>query len=87
MSATSGFKSVIVVGATGNLGLKTVNAFVAKKWDTRVLVRADSNKDKVEELKKTGATLVEGGIYNILSNSYLFRRFQRRIFEESFHWS
>lgn len=67
MSATSGFKSVIVVGATGNLGLKAVSAFVAKKWDTRVLVRADSNKDKVEELKKTGATLVEGDVSNVES--------------------
>jgi len=68
MSATSGFKSVVVVGASGNIGFKTAKSFLEKKWETKILVRPDTKGgDKINELKKLGAETVEGDAANVES--------------------
>ena len=55
---SSQFKTILVVGATGNLGSKVTEAFIAKKqFDVRILVRKTGDKAKDLELK--GAKIIE----------------------------
>jgi len=68
------FNTVLVAGATGNLGYKTSLALLeSKKFkEVRVLVRAatlkgDNKKEKLDELKKKGAVFAEGDLKDISS--------------------
>jgi len=70
----SSYNTVLVAGATGNVGYRTSLALLdSKKFkEIRVLVRAatlngDKKKDKLDELKKKGAVLVEGDLKDVAS--------------------
>lgn len=52
-------KTILVAGATGNLGLRIVNALLAQNADVRVLVRKGGDPTKLAHLKKPGITLIE----------------------------
>jgi hypothetical protein len=49
--------TILVAGATGNLGERIVKALVTKDAEVRVLVRASSNREKVNALEKLGAKI------------------------------
>jgi nucleoside-diphosphate-sugar epimerase len=51
-------QTIVVAGATGNLGGRIVRELLRKEADVRVLVRPGSDADKVANLQKTGATVV-----------------------------
>jgi len=66
--------TVLVAGATGNLGFKTILALLdSKKFkEVRALVRpatlqGDQKKDKVEQLKAKGAIIKEGDVNDVNS--------------------
>jgi len=66
--------TVLVAGATGNLGHKIAVALLdSKKFkEVRVLIRGatladDKKQDKVEQLKKKGAVIVEGDVNDVNS--------------------
>lgn len=61
---SSQFKTVIIVGATGDLGSKVTQAFLAKnQFDVSILVRKVSDKSK--ELERKGARVVETDFSNL----------------------
>jgi hypothetical protein len=47
--------TILVAGATGNLGERIVKVLLIKEADIRILVRANSNKEKINALEKLGA--------------------------------
>jgi nucleoside-diphosphate-sugar epimerase len=49
--------TIVVAGATGNLGKRTVKALVARGANVVALVRTASGKEKVPELEALGATV------------------------------
>ncbi len=49
----------ILAGATGNLGRRIASAILKRGDNVRALVRHNSDPDKVEELRKRGATITE----------------------------
>jgi NAD(P)-dependent dehydrogenase (short-subunit alcohol dehydrogenase family) len=49
--------TILVAGATGNLGERIVKALVTKDAEVRVLVRASSNLEKVNALEKLGTKI------------------------------
>lgn len=49
--------TILVAGATGNLGGKIVNALLQKGVNVRAIVRLGSRNEKIEELKKKGVTV------------------------------
>jgi uncharacterized protein YbjT (DUF2867 family) len=51
--------TILVAGATGNLGGKIVNALVKKGADVRVIVRPESDTHKIETLRKSGVTVFQ----------------------------
>ncbi len=52
-------KVILVAGATGNLGSKICSALIKKDARVIALVRAASDPEKIEGLKKTGVTVAE----------------------------
>jgi uncharacterized protein YbjT (DUF2867 family) len=63
---SSQFKTVLIVGATGDLGSKVTQAFLAKnQFEVRILVRGIS--DKAKELERKGARVVETDYSNLES--------------------
>jgi uncharacterized protein YbjT (DUF2867 family) len=50
-------QTILVAGATGNLGERIVKALIAKEANVRILVRSNSNKEKVNALEKLSATV------------------------------
>lgn len=48
-------KIILVAGATGNLGLRIVKALIQQNMDVRVVVRKDSDLQKVKTLDQLGA--------------------------------
>ena len=51
-------KTILVAGATGNLGFKIVEHLTQKGADIKVLVRAESKKEKISALEKLGAKVI-----------------------------
>jgi hypothetical protein len=47
-------KIILLAGATGNLGLRTVNALLTNDAEIRVVVRSESNIDKIKILQNLG---------------------------------
>jgi hypothetical protein len=47
--------TILVAGATGNLGERIVKALLAKEAEVRILVRTNSNMEKVNTLERLGA--------------------------------
>jgi len=48
-------KTILVAGATGNLGKRIVLALLCKNAEVRVVVRSSSDKEKISALEKLGA--------------------------------
>ncbi len=59
-------KTVLIAGATGFLGVKITNAFLAKK-EFEVLVLARKPSEKTDEFKSKGAKIVEGDLSDVES--------------------
>lgn len=57
-------KTVAIVGATGNLGGRIVNALAGKDARILALVRKGSEKEKLDNLKKANAELIEVDMTN-----------------------
>jgi uncharacterized protein YbjT (DUF2867 family) len=51
-------KTIVVVGATGNLGGKIVNALVARGADVRAMVRLETDKAKRDALAQKGVSVI-----------------------------
>lgn len=56
--------TILVAGATGNLGRKIVDALVQKGADVRVVVRLESDQEKIKLLKKMGVTVFQVDMTN-----------------------
>ncbi|POY39383.1 NmrA family protein [Solitalea longa] len=52
-------KTIVVVGATGNLGVKIINALLAKEADVKAIVRLETDIKKINELEKKGVTVYQ----------------------------
>jgi hypothetical protein len=50
-------KIILVAGATGNLGNKIVNALLGKGAEIRVIVRRETNQEKIAELEQKGVKI------------------------------
>jgi len=57
--------TILVVGATGNLGGRIVKALLAQGAHVRALVRHNSDQSKVEHLKQSGADVVTVNMDNL----------------------
>ena len=58
-------KIILVAGATGNLGLRIVNALASKDVTVRALVRTNSSADKITSLEKLGVEICKVDNWNI----------------------
>jgi NAD(P)-dependent dehydrogenase (short-subunit alcohol dehydrogenase family) len=58
-------KIIVVAGATGNLGSKITKALVEKGVEVRVLVRPNSNTEKVKMLEEMGAKVYTISDWNV----------------------
>lgn len=54
--------TIVVVGATGNLGGRIVTALLSKGAEVRAVVRPDSDRVKIDDLSQKGAMIVESGM-------------------------
>jgi nucleoside-diphosphate-sugar epimerase len=54
-----GNANTILLGATGNLGGRIARAILKRGANVRAVVRSNSNPEKVEDLRKRGATIAE----------------------------
>jgi len=52
-------KIIVVVGATGNLGGKIVNALLAKNVEVRAIVRLETDIKKIQELEQKGVKVIQ----------------------------
>jgi uncharacterized protein YbjT (DUF2867 family) len=52
-------KIIVVVGATGNLGGKIVNALLAKGAEVRAIVRLDTDLNKIKDLEEKGVKVFQ----------------------------
>jgi uncharacterized protein YbjT (DUF2867 family) len=52
-------KTIVVLGATGNLGGKIASALVAKGAEVRAIVRLASKKNKLAELEEKGIKVIQ----------------------------
>ncbi len=50
-------KIILVVGATGNLGNKIVNALLGKGSEIRAIVRRETNQEKITQLERKGVKI------------------------------
>ncbi len=58
-------KIILVAGATGNLGLRIVKALSGRDAEVRVLVRSDSNIEKIKILEQLGAIVYKVNDWNL----------------------
>lgn len=58
-------KIIVLAGATGNLGGRIAKALLKRGAGVRAIVRHNSDPDKVEELRKKGAEIVEVDYKNV----------------------
>jgi NAD(P)-dependent dehydrogenase (short-subunit alcohol dehydrogenase family) len=56
--------SIVVVGATGNLGGRIVTALLSRGADVRALVRPTSERAKLDELDQKGVTIIQSEMTN-----------------------
>ncbi len=56
--------TIVLAGATGNLGGRIARSLLEKGATVRVLVRPDSDASKVDALRKSGATICEVDFHN-----------------------
>ncbi len=56
---------IVIAGATGNLGGRITRAILGQGGTVRAIVRRNSDPDKVEALRKLGATIAEVDFNNI----------------------
>src|SRR5690606_33338458 len=56
--------TIVLAGATGDLGGRIAKSLLQKGAIVRVLVRSYSDKAKVDALRKAGATIVEVDFHN-----------------------
>ena len=56
---------ILVAGATGDLGGRTINALLDRGAHVRALVRASSNPAKVEKLGQKGVEVIRVGDWNV----------------------
>ena len=52
-------KIIVVVGATGNLGGKVVNALLAKDAEVRAIVRLETDTNKIKHLEQKGVKVFQ----------------------------
>lgn len=52
-------KTIVVVGATGNLGSKIVNALLAKGVEVKAIVRLETDIKKIKELEQKGVKVFQ----------------------------
>lgn len=52
-------KTIVVVGATGNLGGKIVNALLAKDVEVRAIVRLETDSRKIKDLERKGVNVLQ----------------------------
>ncbi len=52
-------KTIVVVGSTGNLGGKIVNALLENGADVRAIVRLETATDKIKKLQQSGVTVFQ----------------------------
>ncbi len=57
-------KTVVVVGATGNLGGKIVHALLSKGAVVRAIVRLETSQDKIKDLKQKGVQVFQVDMTN-----------------------
>lgn len=57
--------TILVAGATGDLGGRIVKALLAKGADVRAVVRASSDPEKVTELEQLGVTVFRADMNNV----------------------
>lgn len=55
-------KTILVAGATGDLGGRIINALLGKGADVRALVRPNTDAAKVEKLEQRGVTIVRADL-------------------------
>jgi len=58
-------KTILVAGATGNLGLRIVKALVKEDVEVRALVRSDGDAEKMKTLEKSGAKIYKVNNWNL----------------------
>ncbi|HEY4650576.1 MAG TPA: NmrA family NAD(P)-binding protein [Pontibacter sp.] len=63
-STSSASQTIVLAGATGDLGGRIARSLLEKGAIVRVLVRSDSDKARVDALRKAGATIVEVDFHN-----------------------
>ncbi|ARS37871.1 NmrA family NAD(P)-binding protein [Pontibacter actiniarum] len=56
--------TIVLAGATGDLGGRIAQALLERGANVRVLVRPSSNKEKVKALKRAGASIYEVDFHN-----------------------
>jgi nucleoside-diphosphate-sugar epimerase len=52
-------KIIVVIGATGNLGGKIVNALLAKDAEVRAIVRLETDTNKIKQLEQKGVKVFQ----------------------------
>lgn len=57
--------AIVVVGATGNLGGRIVDALLKKGAEVRAVVRPSSDRAKIDELKEKGVTVIESEMTDV----------------------
>ncbi|WP_373553847.1 NmrA family NAD(P)-binding protein [Haliscomenobacter sp.] len=57
-------ETIVVVGATGNLGVKITNALLAKGAEVKAIVRLETDMKKIDELEKKGVKVCQVDISN-----------------------
>lgn len=54
--------TILIAGATGNLGDKLVDALVRKKTNIRAIVRPETDAEKIERLRRKGVEIFEADL-------------------------
>lgn len=57
-------KIIVVAGATGNLGGKIINALIARDAEVRVIVRLETDMEKIKDLEEKGVKVFQVDISN-----------------------
>ena len=52
-------KTIVIAGATGNLGGKIVDALLAKGAEVKAIVRLETDSKKIQQLEEKGAKVCQ----------------------------
>jgi uncharacterized protein YbjT (DUF2867 family) len=58
-------KTILVAGATGNLGGRIVDALIEQGANVRALVRAESSREKVGRLREKGVEIRQANLFDV----------------------